>query len=87
MKNTIIVALVFTALILLAHSCKKAVVCTDYVAKINTTKAAYTADQSSENCVAYKTALKAWLAQSTCVNADAAANDAYATANNLLTCP
>jgi hypothetical protein len=87
MKNTLLVVIAFTILILLTHSCKKAVVCADYVAKINTTKAAYTADQSTTNCTAYKTALKAWLAQSTCVNADAIANDEYATANNLLTCP
>jgi hypothetical protein len=86
MKNIFIAILVSTCLLMVTHSCKKKVVCSDYVAKINVAKATYTSDQSLVNCNAYKAALKAWLAQSTCVNADATANDTYATANNLLTC-
>jgi hypothetical protein len=77
----------FIAIAALAFSCKKKVAdCTVLNNAVISAKAAYTTNQTNDNCKAFKLALSAWLAENTCTDANASLKAQYTAQNAELKC-
>jgi hypothetical protein len=86
-NKIIITTSLFIIMSTLVISCtKKAADCTALNTTIVNTKTAYTSNQSTDNCRAYKAALTAWLAENTCTDNATALKQQYTAQNAELKC-
>jgi hypothetical protein len=68
-KNLLTFLCILSSILLV--SCGKAYHCLNLSNKISSTKDKYNSDRSNtENCIAYKNALNAWLTDKDCTNGD-----------------